>query len=292
MLHLHTNYKTQNNILQHEMSILCLFQVSLLSPGSNIPSHMSWRATPWFQLRETVLMHVHILNVCTVRSQDIYFPGSQYQRRDPMPHLHAQPLPTFHVLNTQAYRTGFICHYIHCAPIPESQQNKFSEGLQGRGKAATKGVCIKPTRFKNPNYLALPFPRSNQLFASTPCRSYSHCNFWIEALGHAPTQYFRFFSKSKVTTILIPAGYSHTAKAISGDAFLICHVTSHSSSGTESLCSDSPSSTTAAVPNKLPGAFLIQSSNRETSHSTCIPPSHTDLNELLGVLVKIGRAHV
>lgn len=148
-------------------------------------------------------------------------------------------------------------------------------------------MCIKQLRFKNPKYLALFFPRSNQLFPSTPFRSYLHCNFWSEALGHAPPQYLRSFSKRKVTTTLIPAGYLHIAKTISGDIFLICCVPSHSSSGTELLCSHCPSSTTAAVPNRLPEAFLpIQSSNWETSYSTCIPPSHTDLNKLLGVLVK------
>lgn len=134
--------------------------------------------------------------------------------------------------------------------------------------------------------MAFSFPRSNQLFTPTRLRSYLHCNFWSEALGHAPIQYLRSFSKGEVTTTLIPAGYVHIAKTISGDAFLVCHLPSHSSSGAEFPCSDDPSSTTAAVPNRLPGAFLIQSSNRETSHSTHIPPSHTDLNKLLGVLVK------
>lgn len=43
---------------------------------------------------------------------------------------------------------------------------RFSQGLQGGGKAARTGVTTEPTLFKNSNALAPPFPWNNQLLAS------------------------------------------------------------------------------------------------------------------------------
>lgn len=145
ILHLCTNYKIQNNFLEHKCWYSAYFKFLCFLQGSNIPNRTSWRAVPRFQPRDTVLMHVHILNVRIFRSQDTDFPRSHHRGRAPMPHLHAQPLPTFHMLNRWAYRTGFSSCYTHRALIPAPQKIKFSGGLQGRGKAARKGVCIKTT---------------------------------------------------------------------------------------------------------------------------------------------------
>lgn len=96
--------------------------------------------------------------------------------------------PTPSHLPCDKYRAGFTCFYIHCAQHQNPRKKEFSERLRGRGEAARKGLCIKPAHFKNSNYLALPFPRSNQLLASTLLRSYWRWNFWSEALGYAPTE--------------------------------------------------------------------------------------------------------
>lgn len=135
-----------------------------------------------------------------------------------------------------------------------------------------KGVSIKPTYFKSPNYLALS--------SLTPLWSYLHSNAWSEA----STQYLRSFSIRKVTTTLIPDGYLHIAKTINHDAVLVWLFLPIPPQGQHPCVPTSVSSTSPKT--GCQGAFLIQSSNWETPHSTCIPLSHTDLNELLGVLVK------
>lgn len=52
-----------------------------------------------------------------------------------------------------------------------------SQGLQGGGKAARRGVNTEPAPFKNSSDLAPPFPWSNQLWASLlllPCTGAKH----------------------------------------------------------------------------------------------------------------------
>lgn len=79
------------------MSIFCLFPGFFsLSPGSNLPNPMSWRAVPWLWLGDTVLKHIKALHLGTLRPQDVHFPvqGTRGVGSCPCPTSHFPTLST------------------------------------------------------------------------------------------------------------------------------------------------------------------------------------------------------
>lgn len=160
------------------MSVSCLFPGCFsLSPGSNLPNPTSWRVVPWLCLWDAVLKHIQVLNLGIFRAQDINFPvqGTRGMASCPcptsshFPTLSTQDLgyapaqwefglwPSSHFTPICALasewefgnqtRTCFaalsMCPQsrIHIKPWP----TRFSQGLQGGGKAARRGVSTEPT---------------------------------------------------------------------------------------------------------------------------------------------------